>query len=158
MGVRLNAAVTVGGVLTVFGVAAVVASFQINPDPDGSAGARIFPLVGSVSILVLGVLELTNGLRGRSGPLEMGRKAGPVFALLLLSLLYVWLIGRFGYLIATGVTAAAALWMFGIRSPIGLVIAAVLCPAAYHLIFFELLGVFPPYGEWFDLLDVIRGE
>jgi len=26
----------------------------------------------------------------------------------------------------------------------------------FHLIFFELLGVFPPYGDVFEPLDLIR--
>ena len=60
-------------------------------------------------------------------------------------------------MIATAVAAPLALWIFGVRSVVGLSAAAALCPAVYHMVFFELLGVFPPLGRWFDLLDVIAG-
>ena len=49
------------------------------------------------------------------------------------------------------------MWLFGMRSPLWLLVTAIICPAIYHLIFFVLLGVFPPFGEWFDLLDVLQG-
>lgn len=155
----LSAATLIGGVLIIFGLAALLASLQIDPDPDGDLGARIFPLVGAVSIALLGVVEMIGGLTGKKpAPFAMGDRSVSVFTLLLISIAYIFLISKFGYLIATGVSAFLALWMFGVRNPIGLLIAMIACPAVYHLIFFELLGVFPPFGEWFDLLDVIRGE
>jgi putative tricarboxylic transport membrane protein len=46
--------------------------------------------------------------------------------------------------------------LFGIRNPLSLLIAAIVCPAVYHAIFFMGLGVYPPYGEWFDLLDLFQ--
>lgn len=157
----LNTNTVIGGLMAMFGLAAVAASLAINPDPDGGWGARIFPLVGSGALLLLGVLECVKGLKtpaslspdaGEPSPL------GRIFSLLLLSFAYVWLIGKFGYLISTSIVSVLALMIFGVRNPIGLAIAAVVCPLVYHLIFFVMLGVFPPYGEWFDLLDVIQGN
>ena len=155
---RINSATMVGGALALFGAGAIAVSFGINPDPDGGWGARIFPLVGSGALLLLGLLETRKGLRAASAPAGAGAKSVPsIFALLLLSLAYVWLMSKLGYLISTGLTAPLALWLFGIRSRIGLGAAALLCPVVYHLIFFVGLGVFPPLGEWFDLLDIIEG-
>ncbi len=54
-------------------------------------------------------------------------------------------------------TAPVVLYIFGVRSRIGLAISVIVCPLIFHIIFFELLGVFPPYGEVFDLLDWFRG-
>jgi putative tricarboxylic transport membrane protein len=156
---RLNSAILVGGTLALLGVGGIVASFGINPDPDGGWGARIFPLFGSGSLLLLGGLELLKGLRGAAGFGGQDKKAlTDIFAMLLLSLAYVWLMAKFGYLISTAIAAPLAMWIYGIRNPLGLLVAAILCPLIYHLIFFVGLGVFPPLGEWFDLLDVIQGN
>jgi hypothetical protein len=40
-----------------------------------------------------------------------------------------------------------------VRSWAALLLAAMICPVALFLFFFRLLGVFPPYGAWFDLAD-----
>lgn len=152
---RLGQGAVIGAVLIIVSIAALIASFQIDKDPGGGWGARIFPLAGSAALLIVGLLELRTGLRPRG---TSSTHVNPsVWALLALALGYVWLISKIGYLFSTGIVAPLALWIFGIRRPVGLLIAAVLCPAIYHLIFFELLGVFPPYGAWIDLLDILQG-
>jgi hypothetical protein len=147
--------VVIAAVLIVFSIAALFASLQIEKDPGGGWGARIFPLFGSGTLLLVGILELRNSLLGRVP--ESKPVSPPIWGLLGLALGYVWLIGAVGYLFSTALAAPLALWMFGIRRPAGLLAAAILCPAIYHLIFFELLGVFPPYGRWIDLLDILQG-
>ncbi|MCG7522821.1 tripartite tricarboxylate transporter TctB family protein [Ruegeria sp. Ofav3-42] len=157
----LNSSTVIGAGLAIFGLVAVAASMAINPDPDGGWGARIFPLVGSGALVVLGVVECVKGLSSSAPattPKEEGSILPRIFSLLVLSLAYVWLMGKLGYLISTGIAAVLVLMIFGVRNPIGLLIAAIVCPAIYHLIFFVMLGVYPPYGEWFDLLDVIQGN
>lgn len=159
---RLNSTAIIGLGLTGLGLAAVVASFGINLDHDGGWGARIFPLVGSSTLVVLGVLEMLKGQAMQPVPTNTQEtsEANPlarIITLLILSFAYLWLIGKIGYLISTGLAAVAALMVFGIRNPLGLTLAAILCPLVYHLIFFVLLGVFPPYGEWFEPLDIIQG-
>lgn len=153
---KLTSDTIIGAVLTCIGLAALVASLAINKDADGGWGARIFPLIGSGALIVLGMIDLVKS-RGIDRPKKVPAPVGQIVGLLLLSLIYVWLIGRFGYLLSTGFTGAAVLMIFGVRNPVGLLAAAILCPAVYHFVFFEMLGVFPPYGEWFDPLDVIQG-
>lgn len=122
-------------------------------------GARIFPYLASGAILIFGVLELVKGIRGAdTTPFALTKVPLDIVSLLVLAIVYVWLVTKLGYLIATGLVAPAALFLFGIRNPVGLLLAMVLCPVVYHVIFFELLGVFPPFGDWFDLLDVIQGS
>ncbi len=141
--------------MLLFGLAATAASFQIAPDPDGGWGARIFPLVGSLAVVMCGAVEcFARPTQARTPEHQATLR---VIALLIVSIAYIWLIGRFGYLLSTAVAAPLALWLFGIRKRIGLAAAAILCPAIYHLLFFEALGVFPPLGDWFDLLDVFAG-
>ncbi|MEM1045194.1 MAG: tripartite tricarboxylate transporter TctB family protein [Pseudomonadota bacterium] len=146
----------IGLVLVLVGAGALLASLQIPLDQYGQWGARIFPLIAGLAILVTGLAELWEGPAIRPGSTGGGHTAR-VLALLALAIAYVWALSKVGYLISTAVTAPLGLWLFGVRRPIGLLAAALLCPVAYHLIFFEALGVFPPLGEWIDLLDLIRG-
>ena len=155
----LNRTSVIGFVLALFGVAAMVAGFDIAPDPDGGLGARVFPLIAAVALLILGGLECWNGFRSARTLVTADRAAwGSILLLLVLCIGYVWLIGKLGYLISTALAAPLAMLLFGIRHPLGLLLAAILCPLIYHAIFFMGLGVFPPYGEWFDLLDLFAGE
>ncbi|MFK7793059.1 MAG: tripartite tricarboxylate transporter TctB family protein [Devosiaceae bacterium] len=145
----------IAAVLIVLGTAAIIASFQIEKDPGGGWGARIFPLFGSGTLLIVGLLELRNAVADRVP--RAAQIVPSVWLLLSLAVGYIWLISKVGYLFSTAFAAPLALWIFGIRRPVALLLAAVICPAVYHLIFFELLGVFPPYGQWIDLLDILQG-
>lgn len=152
-----NKAVVVGLSLFVFGLLAIYASLQIPVSNQGGHGAQIFPLIGSISVALLGLLETLRGLKSGAQALHISDAPLSILGLLLLAIAYLWGISHFGYLIATAVAAPLALWLFGQRKLLGLMVAATLCPVIYHLIFFKLLGVFPPFGLWFDLLDVLPG-
>ena len=97
-------------------------------------------------------------MAAEAGDQRHARDLWYIVGLLALSVAYVIGINYVGYLLSTAAAAPIALYLFGVRSIPGLAAAAVLCPAIYHLIFFVGLGVFPPYGLWFDLLDVIQGH
>ncbi|WP_224826470.1 tripartite tricarboxylate transporter TctB family protein [Cognatishimia sp. MH4019] len=145
---------TVGVALILIGIGATFVSMGIGLDQYGRWGARYFPLGGSLALLILGVAELWSA---KPSPKTDRQHLPAIGALLLLSVVYIWAISAFGYLLSTALAAPLALYIFGVRNLIGLCAAAVLCPAIYHSIFFVVLGVFPPLGAWFDLLDVIGG-
>lgn len=133
---------------------AAAGSLAIAKDYDGSATARIFPLMTSAAIALMGALSLRARPAGGAAEGQAADRAalrGPA-AMLMLAFGYLWLMGKIGYLLSTAMAAPAALWIFGIRSPAALAAAAILCPAVYHLVFFELLASFPPVGAWFDPL------
>ncbi len=144
----------VGVALILIGIGAFATSMNIGLDQYGRWGARLFPLGGSIALLGLGIAEIWGA---RPTPQSNKQHLPAILALLALSLGYVWAISAFGYLISTAFAAPVALYIFGLRNPLGLGAAAVLCPAIYHGTFFVALGVFPPLGKWFDLLDVIGG-
>lgn len=155
---NLNGDTVVGVTLALVGLGSLWATFQIDANVDGGSMARVFPLAASTLLTGLGVFEAIKAGHPKGGaPLRLGAEAGKVLQLVVLAALYIWAITQFGYLISTPFVTVAALWVFGIRSPVGLALAAAICPVFYHLIFFKLLGVFPPYGSRFDLLDVIQG-
>ncbi len=152
----LSKGFVIGVVLTTFGIAILIASFQIDKDPGGGWGARIFPMFGSITLLMAGILELRFGLR--TPQTKPDYIPSNILVLFGLAIGYIFFIGKIGYLLSTGLVAPLIFLVFGVKNLIGLFVSAVLCPVAYHLIFFELLGVFPPYGKWFDLLNVIQGN
>lgn len=149
-----------GLVIALLGLGALWGALQIPEPLPGEVGAGLFPLLISVALIVLGSARATSSLlqRAEAGAMPLRREILEVSGLALLSLVYWWAIGAFGYLLATAAAAPLALFAFGIRRPGALILSALLCPLIYHLVFFEALGVFPPYGEIFDLLDVLRGS
>ena len=145
-----------GLAMVAIGLGLFVAGFGISFHRDAGYAPRVFPMAGALLIAVLGSLQFA-GIR--SGPVEIGSQAtntGLIVGLVALSVAYVIGITHVGYLVASAFTAPAALWLFGIRSAVGLIAAFFLCPAIFHVIFFVGLGVFPPFGLWFDLLDLIQ--
>ena len=76
----------------------------------------------------------------------------------MVAVLYQQSLRCFGYVLPTAIAAPLVLFMFGVRSRIGLSLSVVLCPLVFYLVFFVALGVFPPYGEVFDLMHAIRGQ
>ena len=151
---RLATEQIIGAIVLCFGLAAAALSMNVGSQMWGGESARLFPLAVSIVLVLLGGALMLKGVESYS----LGEEARSVLGLLVLGLAYVWLISKFGYLVATGVTAPLVFWVFGTRWIPGLLLSAILCPLVFHLIFFVGLGVFPPYGEWFDLLDVIQGQ
>ncbi len=142
-----------GPILALIGALALVASLRIDPDPDGGQGARVFPLISAVVLMILGTLETLTA--SRTAAVRPGRQLR-VLLLLALALAYVFGIGLIGYLAATAIAAPLAILLFGRGHPLELLAACLLCPIVYHLLFFVGLGVFPPDGAWFDLQDLWR--
>lgn len=140
----------IGAGLIALGVLAGLGAFAIAPDYDGSLTARIFPLMTAVAITLLGALMLRARPMAPEGDAQATGRAP--WQMLAVTLAYLWLMTKFGYLASTALAGPAALWVFGLRNPAGLLAAAILCPLIYHVIFFELLGTFPPYGAWADPL------
>jgi len=153
---KWNQSAIVGGVLVLFGGVAIAASLGLEAGPQGGVGPRLFPLAVSAVLVAIGLAELRLAHAGSGMPVPAIPGIRGVATLLALTAAYVVAIGQVGYLPSTAVMAPAAFAIFGIRRPAALVAAALLCPTLFHLLFFELLGIFPPYGARFDLLDILR--
>lgn len=158
-----------GLVMVAVGLGLFAASFGIDVRGQGGIAPRVFPMAGALLIALLGAVQAGLGAAraapepedqaaAGAGVRDHAQDAWHIAGLLALSAAYVIGINYFGYLVSTAVAAPIALRLFGVRSIPGIAVAAVLCPAIYHLVFFVGLGVFPPYGLWFDLLDVIQGH
>ena len=162
-GIQAPPARGLGFVLVAAGLVAGGAALGI-----GGWGPRIVPLLAAASLVASGAaIAGASPRRGTTAPPpimvegEVPDGASPdsptreaaVLWLLGLAVLYVLAIDRVGYLLATALAAPIAFWLFGTRRPLSLLVAATLVPLALHVAFFRLLGVFPPFGQWFDLLD-----
>ena len=147
--------IVVGTVMCLFGLVAAVASWRIGETAWGAESARLFPLTISLAIAILGIRQVVEGRRPGAPRLDFGPEASAVIGLTLIAVLYLLAIGTVGYLLATGAAAAATLRLFGVRSWLGLIAAAIICPVLYYFVFFVLLEVYPPHGSWFDLLDYL---
>ncbi|SNT73653.1 Tripartite tricarboxylate transporter TctB family protein [Paracoccus seriniphilus] len=148
-----------GLAMIVIGALVLKFALDIEITEQGGIGPRVFPLAGGGAIFGLGLVQTVNAIRIPLAQRDLPRLRDmlPVLLLCGLAILYLIAITLFGYLIGTAACAPLTLMLFGVRSPVAMLVAAVLCPLIYHLVFFVGLGVFPPYGAWFDLLDVIQG-
>lgn len=150
-----------GIVLAALSLIAIWGAWQVPAAGPGDTWAGIVPFAASVALLALSGLVVLGGMRiaqGRVGTVTNG-DAGTLDILILfaVALLYQQSFRWFGYVLPTAIVAPVVLYIFGIRNWIGLAVSVVICPLIFHIIFFELLGVFPPYGEVFDLIDWFRG-
>ena len=151
----------VGVTLVALGAGAGIAALSIGDWGGGAWGARTVPLLASFTMIVSGAAITFSPSTTRppsvaeGAPLPHASRYDGVRVTWLLSLavVYVLAIERVGYVLATAVAAPAAFALFGVRGPLALALSALVVPLALHLVFFRVLGVFPPLGSWFDLLD-----
>lgn len=152
-----------GLALLLLSLIAIWGAWQVPQAAPGETWAGLVPFGAAVALLGLSLLLVAGGLRSASHGTDVDVQKVPasgtreILTLFLIALIYQQSFRWFGYLLPTAAAAPVVLYLFGVRSRLGLAASAILCPLVFHIIFFELLGVFPPYGEVFDLLDVIQG-
>ena len=151
-----------GLVILLVGVFAVWGALQVPPAPAGEIWAGVLPMTAALLIALGGGWLAYAGYRSQPVQAEAAPSGTRSTVIQVLgffagALVYQQAITLFGYELPTAIAAPLALWMFGVRSVTGLMLAAVLCPLIFHLVFFRLLGVFPPYGEVFNPTDLLGG-
>ena len=120
---KINSDALVGVALLLIGGVGIWATFQISADVDGGSTARLFPFAGSIAITAFGLIELLQARPLLREP-EPGSSKGllQIAMMVALSVLYVWTLTRFGYLLSTSAAAVAIFLIFGIRNLIGLIL------------------------------------
>ncbi|WP_081894694.1 tripartite tricarboxylate transporter TctB family protein [Ruegeria halocynthiae] len=149
-----------GLVLAAISLVAIWGAWQVPAASPGDTWAGIVPFAASVALLGLSILLLVGASRQPAGPAPTSSDSAvtlQIVGLFIIALIYQQSFRWFGYLLPTAIVAPIVLYIFGVRSWIGLAVSMVICPLVFHVIFFVLLGVFPPYGEVFDLLSWIQG-
>lgn len=154
--------------LLLLALGAIWGAYQVPPAPAGETWAGIVPMGAAILLLILALWMGLNALgastQGNGLPIDEGEaktsdNSGTLHVLVLfaVALVYQQSLRWFGYLLPTALVAPIVLSLFGVRNWKGLVLSVFICPLVFHIIFFELLGVFPPFGEVFDLLDFLKG-
>lgn len=149
---------TEGVVVLLIALGALWGAWQV-PDPaPGDTWAGMVPFAVSLGLLALSIPLLLSPAGGPGGA-NMGLPKSATFRVLFLfvvALFYQQALQWFGYLLPSVLVTPVVLLLFGVRKIKSLLLLSLLFPALLHLVFFELLGVFPPQGEVFDLIDWFR--
>lgn len=75
-------------------------------------------------------------------------------AVILIGFAFIWLFSAAGYLIATAISIAALLVVFGTHNAGKVAVLTVAGTAAYYIIFIQLMGIYAPPG-WLINLTVL---
>ena len=153
-----------GLVKLVIGALAIWGAFLVPPPPEGETWAGVLPMGAAICLTLSGALMAWAGFNASAvevgetiASTQLGQISIKVLSLVILAVVYQQAILKFGYELSTAIVGPIVLWLFGVRNKVGVVLSVILFPLVFHLLFFKLLGVFPPIGEIFDLLDYLRG-
>lgn len=130
----------------------------VPPAPPGETWAGVVPMGASLMLAVTGFVLALDALRAGVAlvnPVSFDKKSLRILGLFGLSVLYCLGIVYFGYELSTALVTVVVFWMFGVRRPRTLLLSMLLYPLIFHVIFFTLLGVYPPRGQWFNLAEFL---
>lgn len=157
--IDLGVAAVVIAIGTVFGIEA----WRIDPASYEAIGPRFVPLFLCLAMIALGALIGIAALvaPGAEAPPEAGfgfrdTDLGRVAAVIGAGIAYVFAFWALGYFVATIIAAALALFVFGVRAPVILILGAVAAGVVYQVVFMGLMGLLDPRGELLDLRSLSR--
>jgi hypothetical protein len=137
---------------------------------ENLVGPKAFPYFLSVAMIVLGALVGVAALyfnfvrdnEGNDG--DGGAEADAedkfgfadsdkkrVIEVIAMGFVYIWLFHAFGYIIATFISLLLMLLVFRNKKLSTILILSVVGTAAYDYLFMNLMGLYDPPGEYFDL-------
>jgi len=76
---------------------------------------------------------------------------GKVTAVIAMGFVYIGLFHVLGYIISTMISMALMMLVFGNRKPLQIIVMSIVAAFAYDYVFMNLMGLYDPPGEWFDL-------
>ncbi|MGP1396665.1 MAG: tripartite tricarboxylate transporter TctB family protein [Inquilinaceae bacterium] len=144
----------VGLTVAATGLFLLTATADIRVDEAGLVGPRLVPRIVCGAAIGLGLMLAVAAMVGagkraaRGGDTALPLRAAAVVGL---GLLYVPLLGAFGYFIATVIAAAAIFRLFGTRRLVPLCLGALATAALWYLVFIRVMGVFDPPGWIFSI-------
>ncbi|MFO6464287.1 tripartite tricarboxylate transporter TctB family protein [Jannaschia sp. KMU-145] len=152
--------IDLGVAATVIAIGAVFAfeAWRIDPASYEAVGPRAVPLFLAVAMIVLGAsIGLGAWWRvGHGTPPEPGfgfadSDLRRVAAVIGAGAVYTFAFWAMGYMMATILGMAMALWVFGVRSPVMLVVLPLIAGIAYQVIFMGYMGLLDPRGALLNL-------
>ena len=152
--------IDIGVAVACIAIGAVFAleAWRIDPRSSEAIGPRFVPLV------LAGIMIVGGALVGGLAWLRDGSAAPPsgdfgfrdsdirrITMVVAAGALYTFAFWAIGYLGATVLGMALALWVFGVRNPLVLVALSIVAGIMYQFIFMGLMGLLDPRGELLDL-------
>jgi len=146
-------------------------AYQVETVQRALIGPRLVPMNIAGMIVGLGILQFivawvggAENVKGCDSEPSLTAAevsalvcTAPVFrtlALVVIGFAYIWLFSASGYMIATGITMALLLVLFGTRNPAKVAMITVSGTAVYYLIFIWLIGIYDPPG-WLINLEML---
>lgn len=151
----------VAAVVIAIGLVFAWQSWLIDPSSNEAVGPRSVPLFLATAMIVLGagigVASLAGERAGADDAVEdaefgfLDSDLSRVVAVVGAGAAYTIAFWALGYMAATILAAAMALWIFGVRSALAIVVCAIVAGVAYQFVFMGLMGLLDPRGQLLDL-------
>lgn len=145
-----------GGITVALGAFFLWGATLIEQREGVMGGPQVVPTAASICLLAAGIgiliAAVTPGHLSRTD-----RPTSLVFLIVGVGIAYVWAIDAVGYFPATLAVSPAAFAAFGGRGLRGTVVPGFLATVAIYVIFFRVLGVYDPPGQYFDFNAAIGG-
>lgn len=167
----------VAAVTVMVGAFFVYLASSISANDDGGVGPEVVPYFLAAGIIGLGILigvsaMLFNarGAKRTLTPEELAAQEaedqfgfrdsdlGRVAAVIFMGGVYIFLFHAVGYFLATLITLALMLVVFGNRKIVTIALLAVVGALIYHYVFMGLMGLHDPAGAYFDFQQAIGWE
>ena len=148
----------VAAAVIAIGVIFAVEAWRIDPRSYESVGPRLVPEFLAILMILLGAAVGVGAWINRARETDIDKEFGfrnsdlrRVFLVIGTGGAYAFAFWAFGYLVATILGAALALWVFGLRSPVLLIVVPIVAGALYQFVFMGMMGLLDPRGEVLDL-------
>lgn len=148
----------VSAVVIAIGVVFAIEAWRIDPRSFEAVGPRLVPEFLAIVMIMLGGAVGVGAWLNRAPETSDGDEFGfrnsdlrRVFAVIGAGGVYAFAFWALGYLVATMLGAALALWVFGVRSPVVLILVPIAAGVLYQIVFMGLMGLLDPGGELLDL-------
>lgn len=154
----------VGLALFVFAAAWVGIAYATIPAGDGEVGPRAFPVLLGLALAGMALVVFFGSFRTapaalegdvpteeslqRSSPVDRNEIVTVVYVVVL-TIGYGFLLEKLGFLVATPILIAVALWgMLGVRKSTQVAVFALGMTVGCWLVFGKILGAYLPPGAW----------
>lgn len=148
-----------GGCVFFIGAIAAWRALQIPPSAHNEVWSGLMPSLIAGGLFIVGGTLFVLGICHREYRSiipwyrSLSLSINPrLIGLMLLGVMYYFTMMQFGYLLSTAIAAPCCLALYGVSRPSLILGGGVVVPVLFHIVFFEMLGVYPPIGEMFDLL------
>lgn len=144
-------------VVVVVGIVFVLEALRIDPASYEAVGPRAVPLFLAGSTIALGLaIGLAAWWRADATPPSPGigfaeSDLRRVALMLGAGAAYAVAFWALGYMVATMLGMALALWVFGVRSPAMLIAMPIAAGLLYQIVFMGFMGLLDPRGALLDL-------